>query len=76
MKKKTFTKNNLIFAQGQWCFNIKLYGTLSIKYEYECVFLLKKNKICVQRNKPKNITSTHVRLLPEFKHINEGRKRN
>lgn len=21
-------------------------------------------------------TSTHVRLLPEFKHINEGRKRN
>lgn len=23
-----------------------------------------------------NITSAHVRLLPEFKHINEGRKRN
>jgi len=23
-----------------------------------------------------NATSAHVRLLPEFKHINEGRKRN
>jgi hypothetical protein len=34
------------------------------------------NEITCILNKISNATSAHVRLLPEFKHINEGRKRN
>ena len=76
--KNNFYENYLIFAQGQWCFNTKLSDTLSmltINIKIRMRLLRKKQNLC-QRNKPKNITSTHVRLLPEFKHINEGRKRN
>ena len=35
-----------------------------------------KNKFILKNIEIYNVTSTHVWLPPEFKHINEGRKRN